>query len=92
MLGDAAGRWRITNVRRMITSSICSIPIGEFLPLGSYKLPNGLLLFLPEGSRQNSTVAPISLQNFSPRDCQGPSAAANDWKRVARPKERIHLP
>ena len=82
-LGAPAGRWRITNVRRRITSSLCTIPPGDYLPLGSYKLPNDLLLFLAEGLRQPSTVTPISLQKFSPRDYQGPSAEVNGCKRVA---------
>ena len=79
-----AGPWRVTNVRRMINLSLCTIPAGDYLPLGSYKLPNDLLLFLAEGLRQHSTVAPISLQKFSPRDRQCASAAVNDCKKVAR--------
>ncbi len=88
---DLPCRWRVTNVRRRITSSLCSIPAGEFLPLGSYKLPNDLLLFLAEGLRQHSTVTPISLQKFSPSSCQGPSAAVNDCKRVARTQGKNSL-
>jgi hypothetical protein len=70
--------------RNKIKLSFCSIPAGEYLPLGSYKLPNDLLLFLAEGLRQPSTMPSISLQKFSSRGCQGPSAAVNDCKRIAR--------
>ena len=91
LLGSPNDRWWVTNVRRMITSRLCTIPIGEFLPLGSYKLPNDLLLFLAEGLRQPSIVAPISLWKFSPRDRQGASAAVNDCKWVARTQGKNSL-
>ena len=89
-LGAPDGRWRITNVRRMIDLSLCTIPPGDYLPLGSYKLPNDLLLFLAEGLRQHSTMPPISLQKFSSWDRRG-SSAVNDCKRVARTQGEFSL-
>jgi hypothetical protein len=37
------------------------------------------------------TVTSISLQKFSSRGHQGPSAAVNDWKRVARTQGKNSL-
>jgi hypothetical protein len=67
----------------MINLSLCTIPPGEFLPLGSYKLPNDLLLFLAEALRQPSTMPSIYLQKFSSWDRRGSSAEVNGCKRVA---------
>ena len=67
----------------MITSSLCTISAGELLSLGSYKLPNDLLLFLAEGLRQPPTMPSIYLQKFSSWDRRGSSAEVNGCKRVA---------
>ncbi len=46
LLGAPTGRWWLTNVRRMITSSLCTIPTGEFFPFIAVQTPKWPSSFL----------------------------------------------